>query len=91
MFYKAKVAVCSEIRTKHIKAMWAPRRIFSAKSGGSYCNYRDFYLVKYFLILYINLVVETWRFCKIMANLIFNTLVDDYKSINKCDDHQLIS
>jgi hypothetical protein len=28
MFYKAKVAVCSEIRTKHIKAMWAPRRIF---------------------------------------------------------------
>jgi hypothetical protein len=22
MFYKAKVAVCSEIRTKHIKAMW---------------------------------------------------------------------
>jgi hypothetical protein len=28
MFYKAKFAVCSEIRTKHIKAMWAPRRIF---------------------------------------------------------------
>jgi hypothetical protein len=28
MFYKAKVAVCSEIRTKHINAMWAPRRIF---------------------------------------------------------------
>jgi hypothetical protein len=24
MFYKAKVAVCSEIRTKHINAMWAP-------------------------------------------------------------------
>jgi hypothetical protein len=23
MFYKAKVAVCSEIRTKHINAMWA--------------------------------------------------------------------
>jgi hypothetical protein len=28
MFYKAKVAVCSEIRTKHIKAMWTPRKIF---------------------------------------------------------------
>jgi hypothetical protein len=28
MFYKAKVAVCSEIRTKHINAMWAPCRIF---------------------------------------------------------------
>jgi hypothetical protein len=28
MFYKAKVAVCSEIRTKHINAMWAPRSIF---------------------------------------------------------------
>jgi hypothetical protein len=28
MFYKAKVAVYSEIRTKHIKAMWAPRGIF---------------------------------------------------------------
>jgi hypothetical protein len=28
MFYKAKVAVCSEIRTKHINATWAPRRIF---------------------------------------------------------------
>jgi hypothetical protein len=26
--YKAKVAVCFEIRTKHINAMWAPRRIF---------------------------------------------------------------
>jgi hypothetical protein len=28
MFYKAQVAVCSEIRTKHVNAMWAPRRIF---------------------------------------------------------------
>jgi hypothetical protein len=28
MFYKTKVAVCSEIRTKHINTMWAPRRIF---------------------------------------------------------------
>jgi hypothetical protein len=28
MFCKAKVAVCSEIHTKHINAMWAPRRIF---------------------------------------------------------------
>jgi hypothetical protein len=27
MFYKAKVAVCSEIRTKHINAMWALWRI----------------------------------------------------------------
>jgi hypothetical protein len=33
MFYKAKVAVCSDIRTKHIKAMWAPRRIFNFKPG----------------------------------------------------------
>jgi hypothetical protein len=28
MFYKVKVVFCSEIRTKHINAMWAPRRIF---------------------------------------------------------------
>jgi hypothetical protein len=28
IFYKEKVAVCSEIRTKHTNAMWAPRRIF---------------------------------------------------------------
>jgi hypothetical protein len=28
MLCKAKVVVCSEIRTKHINAMWAPRRIF---------------------------------------------------------------
>jgi hypothetical protein len=35
MFYKAKVAVCSEIRTKHINAMWAPRRIFNVKPGGT--------------------------------------------------------
>jgi hypothetical protein len=35
MFYKAKVAVCSEIRTKHIKAMLAPRRIFNVKPGGT--------------------------------------------------------
>jgi hypothetical protein len=34
MFFKAKVAVCSEIRTEHIKAVWAPRRIFSVKPGG---------------------------------------------------------
>jgi hypothetical protein len=27
MFYKANVAVCSEIRTEHINAMWAPRRL----------------------------------------------------------------
>jgi hypothetical protein len=27
MFYKAKVAVCSEIRTKHINAIWALWRI----------------------------------------------------------------
>jgi hypothetical protein len=33
MFYKAKVAVCSEIRAKHIDAMWAPRRIFDVKPG----------------------------------------------------------
>jgi hypothetical protein len=34
MFYKAKVAVCSEILTKHINAMRAPRRIFNAKPDG---------------------------------------------------------
>jgi hypothetical protein len=28
MFYNAEVAVCSEICTKHINAMWAPRSIF---------------------------------------------------------------
>jgi hypothetical protein len=27
MFYKAKVAVCSEIHIKYINAMWAPSRI----------------------------------------------------------------
>jgi hypothetical protein len=35
MFYKAKVAVCSEIRTEHINAMWAQRSIFSVKPGGT--------------------------------------------------------
>jgi hypothetical protein len=33
MCYKAKVAVYSEIRTKHVNAMWATRRIFSVKPG----------------------------------------------------------
>jgi hypothetical protein len=33
MFYKAKVAVCSEIRTKHINTMWATRVIFYCKTG----------------------------------------------------------
>jgi hypothetical protein len=28
MFYKAKVAVYSEIRTKHINAIWPPRENF---------------------------------------------------------------
>jgi hypothetical protein len=32
MFYKAKVAVCSEIRTKHINAMWAPWIIFECEA-----------------------------------------------------------
>jgi hypothetical protein len=32
MFYKAKVALCSEIRTKHINAMWA--EFFNVKPGG---------------------------------------------------------
>jgi hypothetical protein len=32
MFYKAKVTVCSEISTKHINEMWAPRRIFSCQT-----------------------------------------------------------
>jgi hypothetical protein len=29
MFYKAKIAVCSETRTKHINAMWAPRKMLN--------------------------------------------------------------
>jgi hypothetical protein len=32
MFYKAKVAVCSEIRTKPINAMWAPLRILERRT-----------------------------------------------------------
>jgi hypothetical protein len=32
MFYKAKVAVCSEVRTEHINAMWAPHRIFECEA-----------------------------------------------------------
>jgi hypothetical protein len=32
MRYKAKVAVCSEIRTKHINAMWAPCRILECRT-----------------------------------------------------------
>jgi hypothetical protein len=31
MFYKTKDAVISEIRTKHIPAMWSPRSIFNFK------------------------------------------------------------
>jgi hypothetical protein len=34
MFYKAKVAVCSEIRTKHINAMWAHVELLNVKPGG---------------------------------------------------------
>jgi hypothetical protein len=33
MFYKAKVAVCSEIRTKHINAMSEARKILNVKPG----------------------------------------------------------
>jgi hypothetical protein len=40
MFYKAKVAVCSEIRTKHINPMWAPRRIFKPASVSYNTGYR---------------------------------------------------
>jgi hypothetical protein len=32
MLYKAKVAVCSEIHTKHINAAWALPRIFESYS-----------------------------------------------------------
>jgi len=28
MLHKAKAAVCSGIHTKHVSAMWTPRRIF---------------------------------------------------------------
>jgi hypothetical protein len=33
MLYKAEVAVCSEIRTKHINAMWAPWIIFECEAS----------------------------------------------------------
>jgi hypothetical protein len=32
MLYREIIAVCSEIRTKHINAMWAPRRIFECST-----------------------------------------------------------
>jgi hypothetical protein len=35
MFYKAKVAVCSEIRTKHINAMWDNVEFFNVKPVGT--------------------------------------------------------
>jgi hypothetical protein len=35
MFYKAKVAVCFEIRTKHINAMSVQFRIFNVKPGAT--------------------------------------------------------
>jgi hypothetical protein len=40
MFYKAKVAVCSEIRTKRINVMWAPRRLFFFVKPGRMLSYR---------------------------------------------------
>jgi hypothetical protein len=39
MFCKAKVAVCSETRTKHTDAMWSPRKFFNVKPGRMY-SYR---------------------------------------------------
>jgi hypothetical protein len=39
MFYKAKVAVYSEIRTKHINAMGHHVEFFNVKPGGTW-SYR---------------------------------------------------
>jgi hypothetical protein len=40
MFYKAKVAVCSEIRTKHINAVCVQNvEFFSVKPGGTRSNH----------------------------------------------------
>jgi hypothetical protein len=38
MMYKAKVAVCSEIRTKHSKQSEHQVKFFNVKSGGKYRN-----------------------------------------------------
>jgi hypothetical protein len=35
MFYKPNVAVCTEIRTKHINAMWPNLEFFNVKAGGT--------------------------------------------------------
>jgi len=43
MLYREMIAVCSEIRTKHINTLWSERRIVECYTGGTYsnhCNYR---------------------------------------------------
>ena len=38
MMYKAKVALCSEIRTKHSKQSEQQVEFFNVKPGGTYTN-----------------------------------------------------
>jgi 16S rRNA G966 N2-methylase RsmD len=38
MLYGAKVAVCSEINTKHTNTVWQNIKLLNAKPVGSSCN-----------------------------------------------------
>jgi hypothetical protein len=38
MLQVAKVAVCSQINTKHIKTLWAERTVVNVKLVGASCN-----------------------------------------------------
>jgi len=38
MLYRVKVAVCSQIYTKHINTVWAERTIVECETGGASRN-----------------------------------------------------
>ena len=42
MLYREMIAVCSEIRTKHINTLWSERRIVECYTGGTYSNHCNY-------------------------------------------------
>jgi hypothetical protein len=70
MLYREIIAVCSEIHTKGINTLLLKNITFLYfKSGGTYRNHWIFCIIKYFLIVYRNAVIEIWKLCKNYGNL----------------------